>query len=188
MHKTVLITPPTSEPITLEELQAHLKVDGEDDYLNSLIITVRKAIERYLKRSILTQTWKVYADCWHDVMKIPSPPLQSVTSVKYFDINGSLQTLDTENYWVVTTDEPGYIQRGYDVSYPELQYGRPDSVEIEYVAGWEECPEQIKHAIKIWCTDLYEHRGELTIGAGNTSVKIPNYIANLIHDFRIYKF
>lgn len=188
MHKAVLLEAPETEPITLLELQVHLKVDGEDTYLNSLIKTTRKGMERYLKRSILTQTWEAYADCWHDEFKLPYPSLQSVTHVKYFDIEGNEQTLPTSEYWVVNTDDPGYIKRGYDVTYPELQYGRPDSVKIEYIAGWEveTLPEEIKHAMKIWCADLYEHRGSISIGSGVH--KIPGHIAGLIHDYRIYKF
>lgn len=198
MHKTVLVTPPPAEPITLTEAKSHLNVTSttKDTEITSLIITMRKLLERYLNRAILTQTWKVYTDCWQYEMKIPYPRLQSVTHVKYYDGTGTLQTLTANDYfWVVTTDEPGRIVRKYDANYPVLQDGRPDAIEIQYVAGWLATaaspdygvvPDEIKHAMKLLCTNYFEHKGDIMIG--NVVHKIPRHITDLVHPYRIYEF
>lgn len=198
MHKTVLVTPPAAEPITLTEAKSHLNVtsSAKDTEITSLITTVRKVLERYLNRAILTQTWKVYADCWHNEMKIPYPRLQSVTHVKYYDGAGTLQTLSANDYyWVVTSDEPGRIVRKYNATYPELQDGRPDRIEIQYVAGWLATasgsdfgvvPDEIKHAMKLLITNYFEHKGDIMIG--NVVHKIPRHITDLVHSFKIYEF
>jgi uncharacterized phiE125 gp8 family phage protein len=194
VHKAVLVTGPSIEPITLAEVQTHLRVTGQDDYLNGLITTARKNIERYLNRAIITQEWKVYYDCWSDCLKIPYPVLQSVQSVKCYDISGTLQTLSAADYyWVVTTEDPGSIVRKYDAVWPDLQDGRPDAIEIAYTAGWvktvspavDNVPDEIKHAMKLLITNWYEHRGDIVIGTVN---KIPNYILDLIHTYKIYHF
>lgn len=197
MHKTVLVTPPAAEPITLTEAKAHLNVTSStlDTYITGLITTVRRSIERYLNRAILTQTWKVYADCWKSEMVIPYPRLQSVTHVKYYDINGTQQTLATDQYWVVASDEPGRIVRREDVTYPELQHGRPDAIEIQYVAGWLATaaspdfgviPDEIKHAMKVMLTNYFEHKGDVVLG--NVVHKIPQHVTDLIHSYKIYQF
>lgn len=197
MHKTVLVSPPAAEPITLTEAKSHLNVTSstKDTEITSLITTARRVIERYLNRAILTQTWKVYADCWKNEMKIPYPRLQSITHVKYYNVDGVQQTLATSQYWVITSDEPGRIVRKYDVTYPELQYGRPDAIEIQYVAGWLATaaspdygvvPDEIKHAIKLLITNYFEHKGDIMIG--HVVHKIPRHITDLIHSFKIYEF
>lgn len=193
MHKTVLVDAPAVEPITLVEAKAHLNIVGSsrDTYIDSLRMATRKGIERYLKRALITQTWKVYYDHWSHCLKIPYPTLQQVEAVTYKDTNGDDQVLDESTYyWVVNNEDPGMIVRKYSVSYPELQYGRPDAIEIQFIAGYgdaaSDVPEDIRHAQKIWLTDLFEHRGEVVIGS--TPKRIPSHIANLIHDYRIYNF
>lgn len=190
MHKTVLVDAPSVEPITLPEAKAHLNITGtsRDTYITSLITVTRRGIERYLKRALITQTWKVYYDCWHNCMKIPFPVLQTVDSVIYKDSNGNDQTWATDQYWVVNTEDPGSIVRAYNVTFPQLQDGRPDAIEIEFTCGYgdaaSDVPEEIRHAQKIWLTDLFEHRGEIVVA--NAAHRIPDHVKNLLHDHRIY--
>lgn len=192
MHKTVLVTGPSVEPVTVAEIQTHTIVTGEDAYLGTLITTARRLVERYLNRALITQQWKVFYDKWVNQLKIPFPPLVSVQTVKYYDGAGALQTLaESTYYWTVNTEDPGSIVRKYDASYPDLQDGRPDSIEIAFTAGYgaaaSAVPEEIRHAIKVWVTDLYEHRGTIVIERNQAS-KIPNYVIDLIHSYKIYEF
>lgn len=193
MHKTVLVTAPTVEPVELAEAKAHLNYtnDDLDSYISSLIISVRRAIERYLRRALITQSWKVYYDCWKHELLIPFGALQTVTTVKYYDDSGTQQTLSANTYyWVVTTEDPGRIVRKYNVTYPELQYGRPDGIEIAFTAGFgaaaSAVPDEIRNAIKLMLTDYFEHKGTVVIGEQVN--KIPNHIADLIHSYRLYEF
>jgi uncharacterized phiE125 gp8 family phage protein len=194
MDSAVLTTAPTVEPITLVEAQSHLKVSGESDYLTSLIKTARVMIERYLNRSLILQTWTAYSHRWCDELCLPYPPLLSVTSVKYYDLNGTLQTLADTNYWLNNKTEPAKINYVYDFTPPELQYGRPNSIEVVFTAGYlasgtdaqkqAAVPDPIKHAMKVLLTDMYEHRGQYVIG--HEANKIPSYIIDLIHTYKIY--
>lgn len=194
MDNAVLTTAPAYEPVTLLEAQTQLKRTGEATYLNSLIKTARMMVERYLNRSLILQTWTAYSNRWGYELCLPYPPLLSVTSVKYYDLNGNLQTLATSNYWVNEKDQPGEIKYVFDFTPPELQYGRPNSIEVVFKAGYvatgteavqqAAVPEPIKHAIKILITDMYEHRGQYVIGS--ISNKLPGYIIDLIHSYKIY--
>jgi uncharacterized phiE125 gp8 family phage protein len=186
-----IVTPPASEPVTLSEAKAQLSVtsSAHDTRITSLITTARRQVERYLKRALITQTWKVYYNCFHAVMELPYPPLQSVTHVKYYDDSGTLQTLSSDLYWEDLASEPGKIVRKYDAVYPELLAGRPNAVEIQYVAGYgdaEDVPEDIRHAILMLVTDYFDNRGEVVVGS--IAQRIPGFIKDLVHDYRMYDF
>lgn len=190
----VLKTAPTVEPITLADVQTHLKLSGETTYLTGLIKTARMMIERELNRSLILQTWTGYADRWGCELHIPYPPLIAVNSVKYYDLNGTLTTLSSANYWVDNKKQPGEIEYVYDFTPPELQYGRPNAIEVEFTAGFlgsgtdadkqAAVPEPLKHGMKVLITDMHEHRGQYVIG--NNANKIPHYILDLIHSYKIY--
>ena len=186
-----IVTPPASEPVTLSEAKAQLSVtsSSHDTMITGLIKTARRQVERYLKRALITQTWKVYYNCFHYCMEIPYAPIQSVTHVKYYDDSGTLQTLSSDLYWEDLASEPGKIVRKYDAVYPELLVGRPNAVEIQYVAGYgdaDDVPEDIRLAILMLVTDYFDNRGEVVVGS--IAQRIPGFIKDLLHDYRMYSF
>jgi len=191
LHKVVIEEGPAVEPLSITEANTHLHVSGQDTYVTALISVARRSIERYLKRTLITTTYTAYADKWEGVFTLPLPTLQSVESVKYYNNEGVLTTLsENENYWVVNTDDPGQIVKKYDVTYPELQDGRPDAIEIAYTAGYgdaaSDVPEDIRHAMKLLIGNYYEQRSDIVVGSN--AGRIPNYISDLIHSYRIYEF
>ncbi len=66
---TVLLTPPTAEPVSLAEAKLHLRVeDNADDVLiGALISATRVQAEHDTRRSLVTQTWQLVLD------RFPSP-------------------------------------------------------------------------------------------------------------------
>lgn len=186
--KPVLVTAPATEPVSLQEAKDHLRISGtsEDTLITSLIKSARIQVENYLNRALITQTWDVFYPCFKNELLLPYPPVQSVTSVKYNDLDGVLQTLSGSNYWSVTQSDPGSIVRKYETTWPDLEYGNPLPVVVRCVVGYgdaDDVPEIIKHAIKILLTDLYEHRGSVVVGTNVTTWKI---ITDLIHQYKIY--
>jgi uncharacterized phiE125 gp8 family phage protein len=194
VDSAVLVSGPGIEPITLTEAQDHLKVTGEDTYLTGLIATARTMVERYVNRSLILQGWTGYKNCWDACMRVPYPPLLAVNSVKYYNLDGNLTTLSTSDYWVNNADQPGQIRLAYDFSPPELQYGRPNAIEVAYTAGYlvsgtddqkrAAVPAPLKHGIKVLMTDLHEHRGQYVVG--NNANKLPGLVIDLIHSYKIY--
>ncbi len=97
----IIQTEPAEEPLSIEEVKTHLRVDmdDDDDLIQNLITSARQYAESYLKRSLISQTWKYYLDEWpesgEDYIELPMPPLQSVSSVKYTDYNSVQTTLGT---------------------------------------------------------------------------------------------
>ena len=58
------ITPPAVEPVTIDEVQSFLRIDGdsEDGMLSSLITVARDWAERSSGRSFITQDWEMILD------------------------------------------------------------------------------------------------------------------------------
>lgn len=187
----VLETAPASEPITTAEAREHLKVSGtgQDAEILRFVKAARGTVERYLNRALITQEWKVYYNFFCNEMLLPFPPIQTVDLVQYFDLDGNEQTLSASSYWV-TKGDPSKLVRRHDVTYPDTQYGRPDAVTVTITTGYgdnpTDVPEEIRNAIKLVLTDLYEQRG--TIVLERFANKIPSYLTDLCHSYKIYQF
>lgn len=187
-----LVTGPQTEPLVLDDAKKHLKVSGtsEDDLITSLIKVARLNIERYLKRPLITQTWRANFHRFSDCMDLGLPVI-SVTSVKYYPNPEAAQaTLSTDLYYADTISPTGKIWRKYNATFPELEYGRPNAVEVNFTSGYgddvDSVPVTIIHAMKLLITDYYDNRGEVVVGTNAT--RIPGFIRDLIHDYRLYDF
>jgi len=150
-----LVTAPALEPITVNEAKDHARItqDQEDGLILSWILSARQFAEDALQRGLYTQTWKLNLDRFADEISLPmAGPLQSVTTVKYYDTSGVLQTLASTVYAVDTVSRPGRVLLAPDQSWPSLQSDRRGGVEITYVVGWSsvaDIPERIKQGIRM---------------------------------------
>jgi len=169
-----LVTSPAAEPLTLEEGQLHLRVDGDDStedvLITALIKAAREWCEGFQGRSYITQTWKLTLDAFpasDAVIVLPYPPIQSITSIKYIDTDGAEQTMSSDDYSLNTAAEPGEIELAYDASWPSIRSQRA-AVEVTYVAGYgltsSTVPELFRHAIRLRLGDFYEHRETEIVG------------------------
>jgi len=133
----VVTTPPAAEPIYLDDAKLYLRVDHTDDdtLIAALIVAARQYAEDVTARAIVCQTRKLYLDNWPYVIVLPGPPLIEKTSVQYYDVEGSLQTLDPSLYDVDTDSTPGRITVGYCDTWPAV-YGIEKAIIVTYVCGY----------------------------------------------------
>lgn len=100
------------------------------------------------------------------VIDLPLPPLQSITSVNYYDFSGTLQTVDPSYYNTSLQFSPR-IQPQYSKVWP---ISRPtiDSVQITFVAGYgsqqTNIPVNVQQAMKLHIAHLYENREAVMAG------------------------
>jgi len=163
---------PTEEPLTVEEVkqQARITDMASDGLLQSYIISAREEAELYMSRGLLTQTWKLLLDGWSNSIPLPmAAPLASVTSVKYYDENGTQQTLATTYYDTDTVSRPGRVVLKPDQSWPNYQSTRRNgAIEIIYVVGWTSptlIPERIKQGIRQFVAYLELDRDGMEVRA-----------------------
>ena len=83
-------------------------------------------------------------------------------------------------------DQKGRIVLPYGVSWPSVTLYPSNPIKIQFACGWEaaaDVPKRIKSAIKLICADLYENRGERTIGAAVTENKAAD---SLLYPVRLW--
>jgi uncharacterized phiE125 gp8 family phage protein len=133
-----LITAPVSYPVTQAEAKLNLRIDGND--LNSNIdihiATATALVEQYTGRAIMDQTWELVLDDFSDAIMLPKGPVQSITSVKYFDTAEVEQTLAADQYTLDNVSDPAWLVRVEDATYPEVADG-VNNVIIRFVAGMD---------------------------------------------------
>ena len=182
-------TDAVSEPVSTAEAKAHLRVTAatDDAYIATLITTARQAAENRLRRALITQTWTKTLDAFPDAIELAYPPILTVTSVKYYDVDGIQQTLAATEYTVDFDSEPGWIVPAADVTWPDT-YDAVNVVEVIYVAGYGSAPD-VPQAIKSWILlqvgNLYENR-EATV-PGISMTELP-FADALLDGYRVVTF
>lgn len=169
-----LITAPTAEPVSLAEAKLHLRVDHADDdtLISSLIVAARQSAEHITGRALMPQTWELALDAFDSVICLPKPPFVSVTSVKYTDSNGVLQTLDPAAYSVDSYSEPARLIPVYGGSWPSTR-SQPNAVLIRYQAGYADAaavPQEIKSWMLLKIGALYANRESVAVGVSVAEV------------------
>lgn len=171
-----LITAPATEPLTTAEAKTHLRVDSatDDTYIGTLITAARQYVEGYLGRALITQTWDLTLDAWpidssdgfYESIIVPSPPLVSITHVKYYDTSGTLITAASSTYAVDVNSTPGRITPVYGTVWPSAQF-IPNAITVRFVTGYgaaADVPAAIKQAMLLLIAQFYEYREEVVAG------------------------
>jgi uncharacterized phiE125 gp8 family phage protein len=180
---------PTEEPLTLAEAVLAAKAEEEEDYglLASMLSAARIECENAIGRQLLTATYSLYLDAFPSqsdgIVRLPRPPLQSISTVKYRDDTGTWITLVSgTDYDVMAMAEPGFVVRCYGTTWPVAQ-SHPLSVQIQYVCGWAAkalVPENIRQWVRLRVATLYENREVFLTGM--TATMLPARFADGLLD------
>jgi len=163
----------------VQEAKDHLRVTHarEDAYITGLVAAARGLAEEWTGRGLITQSWQLNLDFFPRLgaggFLLPKPPLQSVTSVKYLDTAGTLQTWTATEYIVDAPAGPyampGRIDLAYGKVLPSTQ-GVINAVRVTFVAGYgttgSTVPRELRQAILLILGTLYDHRKDTVVGAG----------------------
>jgi len=149
--------------ITFESAVRHLRAVGVMDHL-TILEAVQAAVdeaERRTQRTFRkTVTDTIYYLGWSYELRIPHPPLQSITSVEYYDVNNTLQTLSSSNYSVsASSNGQGSILFDRDYTFPNLYEDRLDKVKVVAVTGYgtdADIPGTAKTAIRLLSEANYD--------------------------------
>jgi uncharacterized phiE125 gp8 family phage protein len=184
-----LVTAPTSQPVSLATVKAHLRLPSsytaEDSIIQMYLEAAVKTAEDRTNRALMEQTWRVTFDKFSPLLVINKTPLISVTSIEYYDTGGTLRTLNSGNYIVDSDSEPWRIISLPGVSFPSTQK-RIGAVRITFKAGYASAaavPKNIVSGILMMVDDLWKNRG--TIITGTIVQSIPLTAEKLFDNERV---
>ncbi len=179
MAGLVIHTEPASEPITLAEAKAYLRIDssGDDALITSLIVSARKLCEEHMQRAIMSQTLQLLLDNLDDIddplwegmrtgpylnyyknyIDLPMPPVTSVTHIKTYDDEDTATTFASSKYYVDNAKQPARIVLRTGETFPTA-LRVANAIEVQYIVGYASSnavPEPITFAIYQVLTYLY---------------------------------
>lgn len=178
------ITAPVVEPVSLDQAKTWCRIDdtgdaviddANDALLTMLIKAMREYAENLTGRAFVQRTLELALPWFPSggVIVLPCPPLVSVTSVKYIDYAGVLQTVPDDEYEVDTDGEPGRVQPAYLQSWNGTR-NVFNAVRVRYEAGYApsssptDYRENVPASVKVWMqarlATLWEQREQLITG------------------------
>jgi uncharacterized phiE125 gp8 family phage protein len=182
----LVITPPAAEPLTLAEAKLHLRgpVAADDDLVTALIQAAREQVENYVHRALINQTRELTLDCFPPMIELPFPPVTSLTSLKYTDVNGAEQTIAGADLDIDIASSPARIRPAYGQSWPSPRPGF-NAVRARYVCGYgaagASVPAPLRHALRLLLAHFYENREAVVIG--QVPGELPLSVAALLNPY-----
>ena len=125
-HTLELVDAPLKKPISLNEVKDQLRVEHTDeDLLINRLINVAIAytdVKGVLGQAMITQKWGqwIAANPPKEV-KLLLGPVQGVTAIRYYDVDGVLQLDDYNNYDIFGTESYTTISPKTNYSWPTTQ-------------------------------------------------------------------
>jgi uncharacterized phiE125 gp8 family phage protein len=160
---------------TTAKLQARIDGSTEDALVTAYITAARQLVELLTGYRIGSQTWEYSQGDWSNEFWLPGAPLIQVNSLKYYDADGSQQTLSTSIYRADIASEPGRIELVYGQVWPLLQVGRGLPITANYDAGFTSgtLPKPLYEAMLLLVAHFYANREAVNVSAGVVGVEVP---------------
>lgn len=151
-----LITAAPELAVSVAEVKLACRFDPSDldsDIL-AMITDATRLVEHETGQCVMAQTWELTLAAFPAAFRPTRLPVASVTSLKYTDGSGLLQTLAPSAYTLDNTDAfgPAQVLPAYGTSWP-VSRAQINAVALRYVTGYAtaaEVPSQIKRQIKIF--------------------------------------
>lgn len=179
-----LLTPPASEPLTLDEAKQFLRVEHDDDdaLIASLIAAARTQVEIVARCALIAQTWRFVRDAWplEGRIVLKRGPLLSVAAVRVFDGGSEPVALDADQFVI---DKAAAV-----IAFPAWALPYPGrcaaGIEIDVVLGFGEVaahvPEPLRQAVRLLLAHWYENRTLV----GETGGNVPAGFTALLAHYR----
>jgi len=189
MYRSLKVDTAATTPIfTTAEAKDFLKVDttADDTIIDNLVAAATESCQIYTNQYFINTIVTQYSDNWKEFYSLYKSPVSSITHIKYYDTNDSLQTLASSNYILDDTYEPARIGIAVDGELPNVA-DRINAVQVKYTVGYgtasTDVPEGIRTAIILTVGNWYENRQSVI--TGRTATELPLSSQYLLNQYKI---
>ncbi len=163
----ILVQAPASEPVSLAEAKAQLRIVGNDDdqLLASLITAARRVVEARTGLCLIAQDWLCLRDAWPDdgVIDLPVAPLIAVEEIGVFGDDDQKAVIDPAHYLVDAASRPARVMLRGSRLWPTP--GRAlNGIGIRLQAGFgqlaADVAQPLRQAVELLVAHFYAQRGD----------------------------
>ena len=145
------LQPPAEYPVSIEDVCDSLRLEDDegDRFIERLIAAATRTVEQKTQRALVSQKWEFIIDGFPGsancdgtflkknsaIISLPLPPLISVESIKYIDVNGVEQTISPADYVANFSSFLGGVYPAYGKAWPSAR-NQPQAVRIAFTAGY----------------------------------------------------
>ncbi len=181
-----LIAPPSAEALTLAEVKAHLRLEGDDEdaLLTALISTARQHLESEIGLCLITQTLRLYLDAWpgDGVIRFAKGPVQAIETILVFNDAGEPVNVTATDSLLDGQARPARLW----LRQPPEPRQALNGIEVDFVAGFGESgadvPDTLKRAMLIHIAHMFAFRG--AIAPADQPAGVPSGYERLIAPYR----
>lgn len=153
---------PTSYPVTRDQAKLELGLDGTENDLkvDGLIAASTRVVGEMAGRVLTEETWALSrpAISTGDLV-LPKSPVQSVSSVTYFDGDDVEQSATVGDFYLMKGDDRAVLRPKSGTAWPAANTDRDDAVTVTFVAGYATCPQNLAQAVLMMVVHLHDYRG-----------------------------
>ena len=154
---------PAVEPVTLSDMKAFLRVDGnaEDDLVAALIAAARITLERATRLAFITQTWRLRLSAWprERAVTLPLAPILAIEAVRVGPVGAG--TLVSPDLYRLAEGDPARLLVDVAIASPA---GLRDGIEIDLSLGFGDTPAAVPAPLRLALRRLvarwFENRGD----------------------------
>jgi len=158
---------PSALAVNLEDLKGNLRLtsNDEDGLLTFYAHAVTDHFERVTSQRLISRSFRVDEPdfpAWGGGIELPIGPASAITHIKYYDTGGTLTTWDASNYVLDTSSHFPRVLLAPDKTFPTVQSGRHDGVQVTFTAGYgatyASVPKGIQWAVIVLASHCFTNR------------------------------
>lgn len=173
------VTGPEGEPVTLDQAKEFLAIDASEDgfdvLITGLIASAREGIETECSIRMVEQSVRVRCDAWSDLFHLPIGPVTAVEYLKFEDLSGVTQLVDTQTYELFGEDLEKGIRPAVRQQWPSGLRAVSGAIELQLTVGYEVLPKRLWTAVLQLVAAMFEQR------EGDPAPPMPHLI-----NYRVY--
>ncbi|MEZ5937565.1 MAG: hypothetical protein R3C52_05025 [Hyphomonadaceae bacterium] len=181
------LAPPAAEPVRLDDVRAYLRIGhtNEDGLVADLVAAARARIEALTGLALINRTIRVRLDEWPAAMArvrryaLPVRPAAELIAVKVIDASGDPEDV-AERFELEAGRSAHLVWSDGALPRPWTPVG---GVEIDYVAGFGDAPEDVDESLILAVMRLTAH-AYLARDAQTLAGALPGDVAELLAPWR----